>query len=73
MYFVASFRASVVNWPGDRGPFSNADGSLHGAQVSSKLKFLRAIRLEFWKGEIHKGNPGVLDIGNWPQTQHTDF
>lgn len=40
--------------------------------VSSKIKSLRASQSESWRGETHQGNPEVLDIGNWPQTQQLD-
>ena len=40
--------------------------------LSSKITFLRAKQSEPWRGEIHQGNRGVLDIGHWPQTQQLD-
>ena len=40
--------------------------------LSSKINFLRAIQSEPGRGEIHQGNPELLDIGNWPQIQQLD-
>jgi len=33
------------------------------------MDFLGAIQSEAWRGEIHQGNPEVLDKVNWPQIQ----
>ena len=30
----------------------------------SGINFLRVIQLDLWRGEIHQGNPEVLDVGN---------
>ena len=40
---------------------------------SPKINFLRSIYSEAWRGEIHQGNPEILDTGNWPQTQQFDW
>ena len=45
-------RAGIINWPGDKIPYSN------------KINFQRAIQSEPWRGEIHQGNTEVLDTGN---------
>lgn len=42
-------------------------------RTTSEINFLRAIPSEPWRGEIHKYIPGILDIGNWPQTQQLDW
>ena len=31
-----------------------------------------ANQLKLWSGEIHQGNPEVLDISNCPETQQLD-
>ena len=48
---------TITIWPGEKIPPSN------------KIHFLEVIQSEPQKGEIHQGNPEVLDTGNWPQTQ----
>ena len=40
---------------------------------SPEINFLRSIYSEAWRGEIHQGNPEILDTGNWPQTQQSDW
>ena len=40
--------------------------------LSYKINFLRAIQTEPWRGEIHHGNPEVLNTASWPQTQQLD-
>ena len=32
-----------------------------------------ANQLKLWSGEIHQGNPEVLDISNCPETQQLDW
>ena len=64
---MASIRAAIVNWPGERIPSSNIMNRQNRTELLSKINFLEGIQSEPRRTEIHQGNPEVLDTGNWPQ------
>ena len=66
---MGRFRTGIINWTGKRVLFSDIGGGLPRTRISSKMKSPKASQSKLWRGEIHQGNPEVLDIGNWPQTQ----
>ena len=64
---MASNRAGIMNWPGDRIPSSNIMNRQNRTEHPSKINFLGGIQSEPQTTEIHQGNPEVLDKGNWPE------
>ena len=64
---MASIRAGIINWPGERISSGNIMNRQNRTEHSSKINFLGGIQSEPQRTEIHQGNPEVLDTGNWPQ------
>ena len=63
---MASIRAGIINWAGERILSSNIRNRQKRTVFSPKINFLGGIQSEPWKTEIHPGEPGVLNTGNWP-------
>ena len=61
---MASIRAGIIDWPGERIASSNIMNRQNRTELSSKINFLRSIQTEPYKIEIHQGNPEVPDTGN---------
>ena len=70
---MARVRAGIINWLGERIPFSSIMNRQNRTKLFSKINLLSAIQSEPWRGKIHQGNPEVLDTGNWPQAQQLDL
>ena len=64
---MASIRARIINWPGERILSSNIMNRQNRAELLSKINFLGGFQSEPRRTELHQGNPEVLDTGNWPQ------
>ena len=67
---MTNIRVRIINWQGERIPFSNIMTRQNTTKLSSKINFLGHIQSEPWRTEIHPGNPEVQDTGNWPQPQN---
>ena len=63
---MASIRAGIINWPGERIPSSDIRKRQNRTVLSSKINFLWVIQSEPWRTEIHQGEPEVLNTGNLP-------
>ena len=61
---MASIRAGIIDWPGERIASSNIMNRQNRTELSSKINFLRSIQSEPQKIEIHQGNPEVPETGN---------
>ena len=64
---MANIRADIINWPGERIPFSSIMNRQNTTELSPKINFLGGIQSEPWRTELHQCNPEVLDTDNWPQ------
>ena len=71
---MASMRAGIIHWPGERISSSSIMNRQNRTEPSSKINFLGGIQSEPQRTEIHQGNPEILDTGNWPQPNNwTEF